>query len=163
MTSNFIDLERRFSIVEKDKEKDPDRIKESFWSSTPTVGWSDLLQQYRVVILSEPGAGKTEEFKHAAGVKKKQGNFSFFVRLELVEDCNWEDCFGIGTSGEFDQWLGSSDLAWLFLDSVDEARLSDKKTLRKPYAVSPVNWDSQNLVSIFLSLLVSKNGWRHLI
>ena len=131
MTSNFIDLGRRFSIVEKDTEKDPDRIKNSFWASTPTVGWSDLLQEYRVVILSEPGAGKTEELKYTAQIKKDQGNFSFFIRLELVEDCNWEDCFEIGTSEEFKQWLVCSDSAWLFLDSVDEARLSNKISFEK--------------------------------
>jgi|GEM_PF-3643431 len=83
MTSNFIDLGRRFSIVEKDAEKDPDRIKESFWSSTPTVGWSDLLQQYRVVILSEPGASKTEEFQHAARIKKIKESFPFLYDWSL--------------------------------------------------------------------------------
>ena len=157
MTSNFIDLGRRFSIVEKDAEKDPDRIKESFWSSTPTVGWSDLLQQYRVVILSEPGAGKTEEFQHAARIKKNQGEFSFFIRLELVEDYTWEDCFGIDTSGEFDQWLGSSDLAWLFLDSVDEARLSDKKNFEKALlCIARKLGQSKSRVHIFISSRVQE-------
>ena len=77
--------------------------------------------------------------------------------MELVEDYTWEDCFGIDTSGEFDQWLGSSDLAWLFLDSVDEARLSDKKNFEKALlCIARKLGQSKSRVHIFISSRVQE-------
>jgi hypothetical protein len=86
--------------------------------------WKDLLAAYRVVILSEAGSGKTEEIRHSAQMLRKEGKPAFFLRLEHVAD-NFEISFEEGNLAEFDQWIASEDEGWLFLDSIDEARLRE--------------------------------------
>lgn len=93
-------------------------------SSATSLRWPDLLQLHRVVILSEAGSGKTEEIRHAAGQLLRDGKPAWFLRLEHVAS-SFENAFEVGNYEEFDSWLSSTQEGWLFLDSVDEARLRD--------------------------------------
>lgn len=106
-------------------ESDESDLAKAFYVSNG-IRWSDLLQGYRVVILSEAGSGKTEEFRTIAKQLRSEGNAAFFLRLENIPD-HFSTAFDIGTKDEFDQWLGSGAEGWLFLDSVDEARLRHPK------------------------------------
>jgi hypothetical protein len=45
------------------------------------LSWPELLAGYRTVILSEAGAGKTEEIRHSAQTLRKEGKPAFFLRL----------------------------------------------------------------------------------
>lgn len=92
--------------------------------------WPALLLGYRTVILSEAGAGKTEEIRHAAQSLRKEGKSAFFLRLEHVAD-DFEVAFEEGNLTEFDRWLASDEEGWLFLDSVDEARLREPKDFER--------------------------------
>jgi hypothetical protein len=94
------------------------------------LNWSDLLAGYRTVILSEAGAGKTEEIRHSAQTLRQEGKSAFFLRLEHVAD-DFEIAFEEGNLAEFEQWLASDDEGWLFLDSVDEARLREPKDFER--------------------------------
>ncbi len=86
------------------------------------LSWSDLIQEYRVVLLSEAGSGKTEEIRNIARKLRSEGKASFFIRLEHIPN-DFEDAFEVGSFEQFQVWLASSWEGWLFLDSVDEARL----------------------------------------
>jgi hypothetical protein len=58
------------------------------------------------------------------------GRPSFFIRIEDI-DASFETAFEVGSDSEFHAWLESSDVAWFFLDSVDEARLKDRGAFKK--------------------------------
>lgn len=84
--------------------------------------WADLVDEYRVVILSEAGSGKTTEIKNRALQLKQEGKYAFFLMLEHIPN-DFENAFEIGTFDGFNAWLATVDDGWLLLDSVDEARL----------------------------------------
>lgn len=96
--------------------------------------WSDILATFRTVILSEAGSGKTEEIRNATRKMRGVGQYAFFIRLEHATD-DFQSAFEEGGNAEFDEWLLSGDEGWLFLDSVDEARLKSpidfEKAIRK--------------------------------
>ena len=95
-----------------------------FVPSGKNFGWSEQLQEYRVVILSEAGSGKTEEIRHIAQCLRNEGKSAFFIRLEHIY-LDFESSFEEGSHEGFEAWKASDGEAWLLLDSVDEARLRD--------------------------------------
>ncbi|NEH54836.1 hypothetical protein GR198_03660 [Rhizobium leguminosarum] len=117
-----IDLERTFHELSRqwDENDDGDLSKGLFVSDLLT--WENLLAEYRVVILSEAGSGKTEEIRHTAWRLRKEGKDAFFLRLENIPS-HFENAFDVGTLDEFNDWVLSGREGWLLLDSVDEARL----------------------------------------
>jgi len=92
--------------------------------SATSLKWGDLLTLHRVVVLSEAGAGKTEEIRHAARSLRGDGKAAFFLRLEHIST-SFEAAFEEGTHDEFETWLESTQEGWLLLDSIDESRLRD--------------------------------------
>ena len=125
--NKFIELNRSFASIPKDRD-----FKDELYDFSPHFGildnkkWKDLLQLWRVIILAEAGAGKTEEIQAVTKRLRSEGKNAFFFRLEHLCS-NFEASFEIGTSAEFEYWLTSDELGWFFLDSVDEARLAGKK------------------------------------
>lgn len=119
----FIELERTFRRLVDDLTITASDDAELVPSTTKLV-WSDILQLYRVVVLSEAGAGKTEEIRHAAQRLREDGKAAYFLRLEHIST-SFEAAFEEGTFDEFETWLESSQEGWLLLDSIDEARLRD--------------------------------------
>ncbi len=117
----FIELNRTFhELTESDNVNDSgSRL---FFSGGETLNWNDLVQEYRVVLLSEAGSGKTEEIRHIAQRLRNEGKPAFFIRLEHIAH-DFESAFEEGTYEEFVAWQMSDGEAWLLLDSVDEARL----------------------------------------
>jgi len=88
------------------------------------LSWDDLLKKHRVVLLSQAGSGKTKEIQHTAIKLRLENKIAFLLRLENIPD-DLEDSFEEGDFTEFEAWLSSNEEGWLFLDSVDEARLRD--------------------------------------
>jgi len=95
-----------------------------------SLSWQDILAGYRTVILSEAGSGKTEEIRHAAQTLRKERKPAFFLRLEHVAD-DFDIAFEEGNLAEFERWLSSDEDGWLFLDSVDEARLREPQDFER--------------------------------
>ncbi|MDX1296650.1 MAG: hypothetical protein R3260_00205 [Pseudomonas sp.] len=95
-----------------------------------TLRWSNLLSEYRVILLSEAGSGKTEEIRNTARKLRQDGKPAFFVRIEHVSQ-DFEDAFEEGSFEEFSAWAASGEEGWLLLDSVDEARLRDPKDFER--------------------------------
>lgn len=129
MSDDYIELRRTFHELSL-KGGDSDEFDYRNLRYGKGLSWSDLLAGYRTVILSEAGAGKTEEIRYAARSLRKEGKAAFFLRLEHVAD-DFEIAFEEGSLADFDQWLASDDEGWLFLDSVDEARLREPKDFER--------------------------------
>lgn len=125
--SHYISLNRRFWPVEADKQNDPETIRAlSAFGLAQEVSWDNLLEKHRVVILAEPGTGKTEELRAAAKRLRAAGKPAFFCRIELLQSLDVHRTFDIGTSVEFAEWMTGNHEGWFFLDSVDEAKLSSR-------------------------------------
>jgi hypothetical protein len=90
--------------------------------------WHELEEAHRVLILADPGAGKTFEALDRARKLQVRGHRAFFIRIEAI-DAAFEDAFEVGTREEFNAWLASNQEAWFFLDSVDEAQLETPRAL----------------------------------
>lgn len=126
---NYIQLDRQFSLLPRNKTDEYFEYEsESIYSDK--LQWESLLLEYRTVILAEAGAGKTTEFKQQAGKLMEEGRFSFFIRIEDIDN-DFIESFEVGNEDSFDEWLQSTDEAWFFLDSVDEARLESPRQFDK--------------------------------
>jgi hypothetical protein len=94
----------------------------SLFPGHATLTLPELLDELRVVILSEGGTGKTQEIREAARRLRSEGKAAFFLRLEHVAN-DFDSAFEVGDLQEFQAWLASPDPGWLLLDSIDESRL----------------------------------------
>jgi hypothetical protein len=94
----------------------------ALYPGSATLHLPALLEELRVVILSEGGSGKTEEIRHATRQLREEGKAAFFLRLEHVAH-EFDSAFAEGDLEEFEKWLASPEPGWLLLDSIDEARL----------------------------------------
>jgi CHAT domain len=121
----FIELHRTFYELPKNSSENDDLdISRALRSGYRR--WSDLINEYRIIILSEAGSGKTAEIRNVAHMLRKQGKPAFFLRLENISR-EFEDAFEVGTHEAFEEWLKSNKEGWLLLDSVDESRLRDPR------------------------------------
>ena len=117
-------IERTFQDIPKGQLYKTDR--QSFpvnrhWSRGTT--WTDLLRSWRVLIISEAGAGKTFECGEQAKRLWDAGEPAFFIELsslalgDLLLDGEEE--------ARLNAWrVSQSDVATFFLDSIDELRLT---------------------------------------
>ena len=125
-----VSLDRQFSPVPKGQEEAENDEILSFLGHVELNIWGDMDREFRCVILAEAGAGKTEELRHRASLLAAQGKPSFFIRIEDIE-ADFYKAFEIGEETKFQTWLQSTEEAWFFLDSVDEARLENPRTFEK--------------------------------
>lgn len=129
--SNYIQLNRIFSPISPKQNFDVSNLDYSLnLKYGEKNSWEDLLTEYRCVILAEAGAGKTKEFEECAKRIQADGKYAFFIRIEDIEN-DFVNEFEVGDEEQFDEWLASTDPAWFFLDSVDEARLVNPKQFHK--------------------------------
>lgn len=124
MTQKVVQIIRRFSATRGPKDSWADI---GFNPGRPSR-WNELEEEHRVLILADPGAGKTFEAKDRAEKIRQRGRRAFFIRIEAI-DATFEASFEVGTAEEFEAWLESTDDAWFFLDSVDEAQLETPRAL----------------------------------
>lgn len=120
--SAFVQLNRTFHEIAKDADGDYSVDLTHAFSAGSRLSWDDILKGARTIILSEAGTGKTEEIRQLTKQLRAQGKNAFFLRLEHIPE-DFEDAFEEGSFADFTAWLSTSDEAFLFLDSVDEARL----------------------------------------
>jgi hypothetical protein len=116
-----IELNRRFVECHDDETSDPDLIAR-FGRGEATRGWNDLLKLRRVVFLAEAGAGKTTEMVARARQQLDAGHPSFYATLEDVGRASFESALRPADRTRLAAWLNSDQDAWLFIDSVDEAK-----------------------------------------
>lgn len=123
----FIALDRRFRHLNLSGDQENAAF-DSYTSGLFTnhdhhLSWSDLLSEDLVVILGEPGSGKTWELREQTKLLCNAGKFAFFIRLDAVLGRGIRATFTIEEQTRFDKWLTSRERGTLLLDSVDESKV----------------------------------------
>lgn len=99
------------------------------------ISWDELLKSQRILIVSEAGAGKTYECESKARELFARGEPAFFLSLESVASAGVVATLFGDEHERFTDWLASSSqVAYFFLDSIDELQLvhrSFKDALRR--------------------------------
>jgi hypothetical protein len=123
--SDYVDLKRNFVPVAEDAELE--LAVGQLWGRRygGWLGWPEVLDHARVVLLAEAQSGKTEEFKHTAAELRDGGSPAFYATIEQLADRRLS--FSPAERALFETWKAGTDRAWFFLDSVDEARLNRKR------------------------------------
>lgn len=129
----MVDVNRTFSELPRNDQLNIEDYDDWFRALSPTAGlpWSKLLTKRVVVILGEPGIGKTFEFDQQVKRLQKDNKPAFFLPLnEINSDQDVERA--LKTGGKlYEQWKSDgSDNGYFFLDSVDEARLNSPTALK---------------------------------
>ena len=154
---DYIELRRTFRELSL-KGGDGDEVDYRNIGYGKGLNWPDLLAEYRTIILSEAGSGKTEEIRHSAQTLRNEGKPAFFLRLEHVTD-DFEIAFEEGNLTEFELWLSSDNEGWLFLDSVDEARLREPKDFER--AIRKIGFRLSTALQRMHIILTSRGtAWR---
>ena len=126
---SFIDVHRRFHELTESELEDLEHLVS--WSDTefgPDIGWTELLQNARVVLLAEAGAGKTDEMREQARRLVEDDRFAFFIPLESLDRKPVVDLLSAPEEARFVRWKSDgSEPAWFFLDAVDELKLVEGK------------------------------------
>lgn len=157
----FIELNRRFRKLEQ-KTKAEESALESYtsyfrgWQNG--FGWDDLLKENRVVILGEPGSGKSWELIEHAKLLSRQGAFAFFIRLDQLVERDLRSLWDANEQHRFARWKQSNEAAYFFLDSVDEAKfrkVSDFHATLERFR-NEVGSDSLLRAKLFLSSRISE-------
>ena len=85
----YIDLNRQFLRLNKDEVVDEEYEARAELDLVSAFSWSDLLAEYRVVILASAGTGKTVEIRHQCELLRAQGHPAVFLRLEHLAS-DWD-------------------------------------------------------------------------
>lgn len=128
--SKYIELNRNFSDVSKDKDDSQNIEHHIKFNAETSKSWDWLFIEYRCIVLAEAGAGKTIEFRQKATLLESSGDYAFFIRIENIDRYFYES-FEVGDEKAFDSWLDSDEEAWFFLDSVDEALLTSPRAFER--------------------------------
>ena len=127
--TGFVDLQRRFHELADSELEDIDVL--VTWSGSdfgPDIGWSELLEFARVILLAEAGSGKTAEMQEQANRLTGEDRFAFFLPLESLDRGPVVDILSAAKEERLGQWKANGqEPAWFFLDAVDELKLTQGK------------------------------------
>lgn len=118
----FVELNRKFE-VHRDEESADETARRSYVGEL--VGrqyqhdWQSLLTHRLVVVLGEPGSGKSEELR----AQHRRDPDSFFLRLEQLVTEDIDTILSAEEIDRFKRWKNSSTSALFLLDAVDESKL----------------------------------------
>ena len=125
---DYVDLSRLFVPLKRDA--DPTLEWGPYWGQKygGWLDWNSLLCHWRVVLLAEALSGKTKEFQNRVNALRQAGKLAFFASIEDLADDRFESALDDVQRDAFRSWTeAGAGEAWFFLDSVDEARLNNKK------------------------------------
>lgn len=94
-----------------------------FFRHNRDLGWDELLRAERVVILAEGGSGKSTEFEAYHEQQLQRHAFSFLTTVKSMGNGCFESALGSRDRNRLKRWIDSTEPAWFFVDSMDEAKL----------------------------------------
>lgn len=117
-----ISLDRRFAEWGGDELYDLELL-DRWGLNDRLLSWQQILARRRVVILAEAGSGKSTELREQARLRAAAGQFAFYASVEDVGQDGLDGALAASDRERLSRWRQSTERAWLFLDSVDEAKL----------------------------------------
>jgi hypothetical protein len=119
-------INRTFRELTDKETRDPRRLSYlGRGSSSSTFGWEELLKSWRILIVSEAGAGKTHECRARRDILWDAGEPAFYFDLATLVGTPVREMLSAQEEERFDAWLkAQSDVVDYFLDSIDELKLS---------------------------------------
>ena len=126
---NFIELQRRFrEVTDAELDNTEEFLHLDQQGYGPGIGWSNLLENARVVLLADAGAGKTEEMKERVKRLFEEDKYAFFIELESLDRKRVVDLLSPAAEKRFEEWKAHREApAWFLLDAVDELKLTGGK------------------------------------
>ena len=125
-----IGLDRQFFPWEEGELSDPDAVLR-LGRIVDLLSWGSVSARRRVVIMAEAGSGKTAEMREQARLRKEAGQFAFYATVEDVGTDGLENSLGSEDRTRLVSWRDkSTESAWFFIDSVDEAKRQGIAALR---------------------------------
>jgi hypothetical protein len=160
--NRFIELDRRFLDVTELTEPEESALRSytaSLLGKEAGIGWADLLESRIVVILGEPGSGKTWELRNQAKLLKNRG-FAFFIPLDRLVEGPLERALYPADERQFLEWVKKGGQVTFFLDSVDEGKFRKQQDFARALDsfVRGVGLPRIRIVRIVISSRVSE--WR---
>ncbi len=127
-TLDHIPLDRVFRELRPDSNQEQNALDSYIgeWGNHrwATHDWTKLLSHKGiVVVLGEPGCGKTWEFQWVVKQERAAGRIAFFLPLERLVREPVEAILQPEEGGVLEQWKRGAGQALFLLDSVDEAKL----------------------------------------
>jgi len=129
--SEYIDLNRTFLDIDENSDIEGAAFKSYIAGLTGETTWQNLLQSRYVVVLGEPGSGKTWELEAQPEKLRDAGLFSFFMRIDVLATGTFEAAIDAHDFEGFRKWQASQQEATFFLDSVDEAKLKSPRAFQE--------------------------------
>lgn len=124
--TGYIEIDRRFSRLHGSDRPEELAAASYLGGSLPdslTLGWTELLEERLVVVLGEPGSGKSWEFRARCASLQEKGENAFLIELERLVAGTFEALLAPADGERFQKWQRRAQTAWFFLDSVDEAKI----------------------------------------
>ena len=121
----FVELDRRFrklNPLENSEEAALESYTASLLGLASGLGWEGLFERHLVVVLGEPGSGKTWEFRERVRKLRDRGENAFFIPLDRLISEPLTEILSPEENSRFRAWLRKNGKAAFFLDSVDEAK-----------------------------------------
>lgn len=123
---DYVELDRRF--FELERFGDPDSLAQGSYldylhGRDRGLGWDHILTRRLVVILGEPGSGKSYELRHQANILAVGGQNAFHIELERLVNESLNAFLSPNELNRLERWRKSDEPAIFFLDSVDEAKV----------------------------------------
>jgi hypothetical protein len=131
-----IELDRQFVECREQEDQSDPNLFAAFGDATGTLSWADILARRRVVVLAEAGSGKTTEMKARAQQQAAAGNAAFYATIEDVSRTGVAGALRPPDRSKFAEWRSSDTEAWLFIDSVDEAKQAGIKLRTALHAIA---------------------------
>lgn len=126
LNNHYVNLDRRFESLSSDNNSEAAATLSylaAIEGGEAGLSWDDLLKHRLVVILGEPGSGKSEEFRHQVDARRRNKQTAFFIELNRLVSEEMPSALGETDFAEFCGWKAGSSDATFFLDAVDESKL----------------------------------------
>ena len=163
--SGYIELDRRFRELTKAELAESETWTADHFlisdrmGTESGIGWRELLEHRRVVLLADAGAGKSTEMKERARLLSREDRYAFFVPLESLDREPITDLLSKAEEQRFERWKADGEAtAWFLLDSVDELKLTAGKLERALRRFSREIQENRHRVRVIVSCRPS--DWR---